>query len=72
MAGWNHLKPDDNQPHVRGYRIKYGVLGLRYSFKQFNRMLYANIRFDDSSEAGDGAADMLVRIYTIGIRWDYP
>jgi predicted porin len=70
IGGWNYLKPNDNQTQAGDYQIKYGVLGLRYSFKQFNRMLYANVRFDDSTST-DGSGK-LSNTYTVGIRWDYP
>lgn len=69
-GGWNYLKPNDGQAQAGDYQIKYGVLGLRYSFKQFNRMLYANIRFDDSV-ATDGSGK-LSNTYTVGVRWNYP
>jgi len=73
IAGWNYLKPNDNQLQAGNFQIKYGVLGLRYSFKQFKQMLYANIRFDSSTAADAETTDIdFSNIYTIGIRWDYP
>lgn len=69
-GGWNSLKPNDNQLQAGDYEIKYGVLGLRYSFKQFNRMLYANVRFDESTSTAGG--EKLSNTYTVGIRWNYP
>lgn len=73
IAGWNYLKPNDNQLQAGNYQVKYGVLGLRYSFKQFNRMLYANIRFDSSTAADAESTDIdFSNVYTVGIRWDYP
>lgn len=61
------LEPDADQALARDYRIKYAVAGLRYTFDDFRRMIFANIRFDDSVDA-NGTRNS--NIYTIGIRWD--
>ena len=68
VGGWNWLKPDRGQPLAGQYRLKYGVLGLRYSIKEFRRLIYFEARFDksrnaDGTEIGDSAA--------FGIRWDF-
>ena len=70
-AGWNYLKPDKDQLQVRNYQVKYGVVGLRYSIKDFNRMFYANIRFD-SSTASDVSETGASNTYTVGVRWNIP
>jgi hypothetical protein len=43
------------------------VIGLRFTFDEFRRMVYANIRIDDSTNA-DGTESG--NVYTVGIRWD--
>ncbi len=70
-GGWNYLKPNDNQLQAGNYQVKYGVVGLRYSFEKFNRMLYANVRFD-SSTTSDVSERGLSNTYTVGIRWNIP
>ena len=70
-GGWNYLKPNDNQIQAGNYQVKYGVIGLRYSFEKFNRMLYANVRFD-SSTTSDANERGLSNTYTVGIRWNIP
>ena len=70
-GGWNYLKPNDNQLQAGNYQVKYGVLGLRYSIKQFNRMFYANIRFDSTTDSDADKAG-LSNIYTVGVRWNIP
>jgi outer membrane protein N len=67
VGGFNVLEPDADQLLARDYRIRYGVAGLRYSFDDFRRMIFANIRIDDSLNAdGTPGSD----VFTIGIRWD--
>lgn len=69
VGGWNYLSPDANERRAGEYLIKYAVLGLRYTFDEFRKMLYANVQFDNSRNAdGTGFDDT----YTIGIRWDLP
>jgi predicted porin len=69
VGGWNILEPDSGQPRAGVYRVKYGVAGVRYTFDQFRRMLYFNVRLDDGRATdGDTAGD----IYTVGVRWDFP
>ena len=68
VAGLNWLEPDRGQPRAGRYRTKYGVLGLRYSIKGFQRLVFLEARFDKSREfdgtpIGDSA--------TIGVRWDF-
>lgn len=68
-AGWNVLRPTSDQLQAGAYRVNYGVLGVRYTFRDFARMLYAEARFDhgrltDGSPMGD--------VFTFGVRWDFP
>ena len=45
------------------------MLGLRYTIKDFKRMIYANIRFD-KSRLDSQSEDEVGNVYTIGIKWD--
>jgi len=68
VGGWNWLKPDAGQPLAGQYRVKYGVLGLRYSIKEFRRLVYLEARFDKSRDAdGDQIGDSVA----FGVRWDF-
>lgn len=67
VGGYNLLEPDNDQALARDYRIRYGVLGLRYTLDGFKRMIWANVRIDDSVKA-DGTPGS--NVYTIGVRWD--
>lgn len=67
-GGWNWLQPDAGQPLAGDFRIKYTLLGLRYSIKDFERYLYINARADRGlSQDGSGASNML----TVGLRWGF-
>lgn len=67
VGGYNVLEPDANDVQAREYRVRYSIAGLRYSFDDFRRMIYANVRIDDSLNAdGTPGSD----VFTIGIRWD--
>ena len=67
-GGWNWLRPDSGQPLAGDFRIKYGLIGLRYSIRDFERYLYVNARADHGRDQdGTDAANML----TIGLRWDF-
>ncbi len=67
MGGYNTLDPDSGQDRAGDYRVRYAVAELRFTFKDFSRMVFANIRFDDSRNA-DGTSGG--NVYTIGVRWD--
>lgn len=67
VGGYNILKPDSDQIQAGDYRISYSVLGLRYSFEDFRRMIWFNVRMSDGFLA-DGTPEE--NIYTIGFRWD--
>ena len=69
LGGWNYLKPRSGETQAGAYRINYGVLGLRYTFRDFERMIYAEIRLDDGHNA-DGSATK--NVYSVGLRWDFP
>ncbi|MFA9420998.1 MAG: hypothetical protein ACERLB_12680 [Gammaproteobacteria bacterium] len=67
VGGYNALEPDANDVLAREYRVRYAIAGLRYSFDDFRRMIFANVRIDDSLNAdGTPGSD----VFTIGIRWD--
>lgn len=66
-AGLNALVPDQGETQAGDYRVEYGVIGARYSFDGFKKMIYFNARLDNGQLA-DGTA--LGNTYTIGIRWD--
>lgn len=67
VGGYNALEPDANEVLAGAYRVRYSVAGLRYSFDDFRRMIFANVRVDDSFTAdGTRGSD----VFTIGIRWD--
>ncbi len=67
VGGFNALEPDSNESLARDFRVRYAVAGLRYTFDDFRRMLYANVRIDDSVNA-DGTSG--TNVFTVGIRWD--
>ena len=62
------LEPDSEDPDAGQYRVRYAVLGGRYSFDSFRRMLYVEYRLDDGrSFDGRSLQDEL----TFGVRWDF-
>lgn len=67
IGGYNVLRPDSGQLLAGDYRLLYGVAGLRYTFQDFRRMVYFNIRIDDSVSA-DGSTG--ANVLTVGFRWD--
>ncbi len=69
VAGWNKLQPDASEIRAGAFRIDYGVLGIRYSFEGFEKMIFANVRFE-SGKTQRGLD--LGNVYTIGMRWDLP
>jgi outer membrane protein N len=69
VGGWNYLAPDEDNLQAGKYLVKYGVVGLRYSFDNFSKMLFANAKLDEGRKA-DGTN--ISNTYTIGIRWDLP
>jgi predicted porin len=69
IGGWNLLEPDQNEALAGDYRLRYGVLGVRFTFDEFRQMIFSEIRLDDSRNA-DGTRPG--NVYTIGVRWDLP
>jgi len=68
VAGYNWLVPDSDQNQAGEYELLYGILGIRYSIDEFNRLAYAEWRLDSTTtENGDN----LGNIFTIGVRWDF-
>jgi len=68
-AGWNYLRPASDQAQAGAYLVNYGVLGVRYTIRDFARMLYAEVRHDNGSNT-DGSPTG--NVYTVGVRWDLP
>lgn len=69
VGGWNWLRPDKGQSQAVNYVVKYGVVGLRYAFEEFRRLIFFEARFDDSLlENGTAIGDS----YAVGFRWDFP
>ena len=67
-GGGNYLDPDSDDPDAGQYQIRYLVLGVRYTFDSFNRMLYAEWR-DDYGKMADGTRRG--NEFTVGFRWDF-
>ncbi|MDH3690235.1 MAG: hypothetical protein OEU36_12230 [Gammaproteobacteria bacterium] len=67
VGGFNIQKPDSDQAQAGDYRVKYAVVGLRYSFERYRPMIFANVRINDDIDA-DGTPG--ANVYTIGVRWD--
>jgi len=68
VGGYNWLKPDEDEIQAGEYELLYGIVGLRYSIDEFNRLAYAEWRIDSTiTESGEN----LGNIFTIGIRWDF-
>lgn len=68
IGGFNALEPIDEDPLVGDFRIRYAVVGARFTFRSFERMLYAEYRIDDG-RAVDGSKRK--DEVTVGIRWDF-
>ena len=67
IAGGNWFHPEEEDPEAGEYEINYTVLGLRYTFDSFNRMVYVEWR-NDSSRLADGSP--AGNEITVGVRWD--
>ncbi len=68
LAGFNKLKPDDDQLQASHYALDYTVLGMRYSIEGFSRMFYFESRIDqgttfDNKKRGNQLA--------LGLRWGF-
>ena len=69
IGGWNLLSPKSDQDQAGEYYLRYGIVGLRYSFEGFHKMIYTEIKIDDSLNADGTAPGSVV---TLGLRWDLP
>lgn len=68
IGGYNSLEPTEEDPEVGEYRVRYGIIGGRYSIKSFERMVYFEYRFDNGRTVdGSKGKDE----FTIGMRWDF-
>ena len=68
IGGANVLEPDAEDPDAGMFRVRYVVLGGRYSFDSFKRMVYVEYRIDEGRRFdGRRNKDEL----TIGVRWDF-
>ena len=68
VGGYNWLLPDDDQIQAGQYELLYGVVGLRYSIDEFNRLAYAELRLDSTTtESGEDVGN----VFTVGVRWDF-
>lgn len=70
VGGWNYLEPRRKTFEVNAYVLRYGIVGLRYTFKGFQRMLYANVRIDSSNMLSKDV-EALGNVFTVGMRWDF-
>jgi predicted porin len=68
IGGGNWLEPQSDDPEAGLIRVKYYVLGGRYSFDSFNRMVYVEYRID-KSRLFDGTPGK--DEFTFGVRWDF-
>lgn len=66
-GGYNLLKPDSDQVQAGAYEVDYSVLELKYSIADFRRYVFANVKFDNSTQANGIRTG---NVYTIGIQWD--
>ena len=68
IGGANYLLPDEDDEDAGEFRIKYAILGFRYTFRSFERMLYLEYKFDQGrSVTGATGKDEV----TFGVRWDF-
>jgi hypothetical protein len=68
VGGGNWLFPDDSERGVGDYEVKYGIMGVHYTFDSFRRMIYAEWR-DDHGTRANGQSQK--NEFTVGIRWDF-
>ena len=70
VGGWNYLIPRSGESQAGEYMLRYGILGVRYTFQDFKRMIYANVRFDKSVLSSINN-EKIGNVYTVGIKWDF-
>ena len=68
VSGGNWLFPDDDDPDAGDFLVKYGVIGMRYTFDSFRRMIYFEWR-DDHGRLANGKRNKSE--FTVGVRWDF-
>ena len=68
IGGYNDLRPYDDETRAGEFRTRYGVVGARYTFRSFERMVYFEYRIDNGRLADGSPRD---DEFTIGIRWDF-
>ena len=68
IAGGNWLEPDEEDEDAGEYNVKYGVIGIRYTFDSFKRMLYAEYLINQSKRVDGSPLDNQL---TLGVRWDF-
>ncbi|NNK37556.1 MAG: hypothetical protein HKP03_03690 [Xanthomonadales bacterium] len=68
IGGGNWFRPDEDDPQAEEYELLYGVIGLRYTFDSFRRMIYAEYRIAGGTLA-DGTPTK--NELTLGFRWDF-
>jgi outer membrane protein N len=67
VGGGNWLTPDNDDPDAGDYKVKFGILGLRYTLDSFNRMLYVEWKSDYGTQSN---GQPLKNEITFGVRWD--
>lgn len=68
IGGLNAIEPDQDDPDVGEFRVRYAVVGARYSFDSFKRMVYVEYRINEGRLTdGSRPKDEV----TVGIRWDF-
>ncbi len=67
IGGWNALEQRKDERLAGAYRLRYGIVGLRYSFDKLRQFIYTETRLDNSINQ-DGSIPG--NVYTLGIRWD--
>ncbi len=68
IGGFNSLEPNADEVDAGQFRIRYSVLGARYTFRSFERMVYFEYRLDDGrfTDGSRGKDE-----FTVGVRWDF-
>ena len=70
VAGFNYLKPDTDEEDkelIGKYKVRYGVLGLRYNVGKKGTRIYLEGRKDTGANTDGSDIDNVV---TLGFRWD--
>lgn len=68
IGGGNYLRPYDDEPNAGEFEIRYAVIGARYTFGSFERMVYTEFKHNQSrTVSGASGKDEL----SLGVRWDF-